>query len=139
MEKPEQQSYSRLYCACTFTECAKSLEAQLEASKSKGGTISDLKRAVAQLKQLYHEHITIHKDAEKRALVELSKWKAINASEGTGGYLQTCAYKVGDLKRLRDPPKKKSKKEEAMERKKMKLQKKSTSGGNKKVKINAPN
>ncbi len=119
----QQQPFTRLNCACIFTERAKNIDASVAIieraieKKHHKDAIAELKREVLRLKEDHRIHVEEHNKEYMRSMMELSKNRVINPFDG-GAVLQTSAWKPGDTNRLRNPPKKRTKKEEAAIKKK---------------------
>lgn len=102
--------FTRLKCACVFTESAQRLEKlidemEVEKVPSVNRREKDLKTALDLLKKLHEEHVTTHNIQYAHSLVEFHK------PHGGGGLvLKTSAYSAGELKRARNPVKPTTKK-----------------------------
>jgi len=115
---------NRLFCSCVFTNVFAEIDNAF-SNFQKCVTTEKYKEAVKHsqtlmrlLKESHEKHLEKHNFDALRSALETKKFEAINS---TFEPVQTNAWKPGDLKRLRMPPKKKSKKEEAIRKKKAKL------------------
>ena len=109
-------------CECILHESTAKIREQLnqvdsllEASSS-GGNPNTKKLTEAQKKlkealnlqaQMIHAHVTEYRAKFTRNMVEYAKVRALNLGEP----LQTNGHTLGDLKKIREPPKKKQKKD----------------------------
>lgn len=115
---------NRLYCSCVFTNTYAEIDNAFTNFQNSVATekfkeaVKHAQTIMAQYKESHEKHLEKHNFDALRSALETKKFEAINA---TFEPVQTNAWKHGDLKRLRLPPKKKSKKEEAIRKKKAKI------------------
>lgn len=107
--------YTRLESACIFTDGARELEARLakvdqllpKGNAALKDAVKEMQATLMLLKKDYHDHVTLYNRNYQRSMMELQKMRAINPI-GVAP-IQTNGWKVGDVKRLREPPPRKSK------------------------------
>lgn len=98
-----QSPFTRLKCACTFTESAQRLQKLLDkAESSDKPTIKELKGILSALQLEHKEHVEKHNVTYAHSFVEHYK--------GGGPVLKTSAFTAGDVKRARNPVKVEGKK-----------------------------
>lgn len=120
----EQEKLNRLYCNCVFSDTFTEIKAALksfelsQANAKYKESVKHVHTLLENFKEIHEKHLQKYNFDVLRSMLELKKFESINSNTDP---VQTNAWKPGDLKRLRLPPKKKSKKEEAFQRKKIKI------------------
>lgn len=95
----------RLNCNCVFTESAAKLKEQLDTldnlikDEKYKQAIRQTSQALALLREEHYQHVTVHLNQVKRALVEDVKYR--DASSSTT--LQTSAWSMGQIDALWNP------------------------------------
>lgn len=108
--------FTRLQCACKFSESCERTSKLLDKAEDKGVKISELKEILHSLQEDYKEHVEKHNIQYAHSLVEFHR-STSGPLGGGGPVLKTSMFAAGDVKRARNPVKVEGKKNKRKKKK----------------------